>query len=646
MGKGNKKKDKGKDEGMGKKEYAVMKLIKDVDTAEKDFLEFGFATPSDEEMNTMFIPQPNVNTPPRIWFLDGRNLLNTVNPEWGEAWSQFCISKEIEWFGSDFSSQSEEVQNEGIKYMVDFVKRTRRILMYKKHQYALQKKKKEEVRMDELNRQVEFIEGQKDKGKGKLKGEQAKIDKNKGISIKESAKSEEGKKNEAKDDYIEGHKGKGKLKEEQDDWSAKSEEGKMDEAKDVAGAEEVKVDHIEGHKDKGKLKEEQDDWSAKSEEGKMDEAKDVAGAEEVKEKLVDLLAGVNDVDDSTTIHGGGGSAKSEEKAADEAKEDEVVVEVDHTLGFLAIPGSVAAFPSYEDGDNVVCYTVPFSLKSWMRRHMPIDSRWLPSWPDMGLNNVHWGGDRLKRESLIVMQSLLSAVLDYHEHYGPHGNLWNHANIIFSQRVDSFGGSQKVWFQIQLPEPNSLDAKILNDQFEVTTYLTKDMEEVNRIFGEILEGRDLDVDMEYLLNFLLKRYPFKDKEAWRTQVLRNFPGFWYGQQRASFTINVYYNWMCDSEKSAMLLRAIQNVRRVTKVSPDLKCMDWIKKISTDSIFYEILIFPPKDSENKEDDDPKPQYSEGSAEKVLKYMRDTLHHYRETHGAGSMKIRQIELYLSNF
>ncbi|KAL6509633.1 hypothetical protein OROGR_022943 [Orobanche gracilis] len=564
MGKGNKKKDKGKDEGMGKKEYAVMKLIKDVDTAEKDFLEFGFATPSDEEMNTMFIPQPNVNTPPRIWFLDGRNLLNTVNPEWEEAWSQFCISKEIEWFGSDFSSQSEEVQNEGIKYMVDFVKRTRRILMYKKHQYALQKKKKEEVRMDKLNRQVEFIEGQKDKGKGKLKGEQAKIDKNKGISIKESAKSEEGKKNEAKDDYIEGHKGKGKLKEEQDDWSVKSEEGKMDEAKDVAGAEEV------------------------------------------KEKLVDLLAGVNDVDDSTTIHGGGGSAKSEEKAADEAKEDEVVVEVDHTLGFLAIPGSVAAFPSYEDGDNVV----------------------------------------LKRESLIVMQSLPSAVLDYHEHYGPHGNLWNHANIIFSQRVDSFGGSQKVWFQIQLPEPNSLDAKILNDQFEVTTYLTKDMEEVDRIFREILEGRDLDVDMAYLLNFLLKRYPFKDKEAWRTQVLRNFPGFWYGQQRASFTINVYYNWMCNSEKSAMLLRAIQNVRRVTKVSPDLKCMDWIKKISTDSIFYEILIFPPKDSENKEDDDPKPQYSEGSAKKVLKYMRDTLHHYRETHGAGSMKIRQIELYLSNF
>lgn len=180
MGNKGKKKVKGKEGG------GIMNLIKKVDQNEKEFLEFMCATPSDEEMNTKFIPQPSVDTPSINWFLDDHNLLKSINPEWAEAWDQFCISKDIGWYESEFCHQPEEVQKEGIYYMVDFVRKTRRNLMYKKYEYALQKKKKEEGNIDELKRQVEFIEGQKDKGKGKLKKEQTKIDKDKGISIKES----------------------------------------------------------------------------------------------------------------------------------------------------------------------------------------------------------------------------------------------------------------------------------------------------------------------------------------------------------------------------------------------------------------------------------------------------------------------------
>lgn len=148
----------GNKKGKGKEEGGVMKLIKRVDNNEKEFLEFVCATPSDEEMNTKFIPQPSVDTPSITWFLNGRNLTKTINPEWAKAWDQFCISKELNWYENDFSVRSVQVQNEGIEYMVDFVRKTRRSLMYKKYEYALHKKKKEEDEIDELKRQVEFIE--------------------------------------------------------------------------------------------------------------------------------------------------------------------------------------------------------------------------------------------------------------------------------------------------------------------------------------------------------------------------------------------------------------------------------------------------------------------------------------------------------
>ncbi|XP_074358853.1 uncharacterized protein LOC141698130 [Apium graveolens] len=314
---GNKK---GRGKGKGKEEGGdVLKLINKVDHNEKEFLEFVCATPSDEEMNTKFIPQPSFDTPSITWFLDGRNLTKTINPDWAEAWDQFCVFKGLDWFESDFNFQTVEVQKEGIEFMVDFVRKAWRSLMYKKYEYALQKKKKEEDEIDELKRQVEFIEGQTDKGKGKLKIEQA---------IHGGGESGEGETvDEVKDD-------EGVVK--------------------AAGAEEK-----EGVKE------------AKEDEGDVE----VAGAEEkegVKEKVVEVqadwrAAGDDDVGDNTII-----------EMTDEAKEDKASVEADDTLGFLFTPGSLVAFPFYEDRDNMVYYGGPFSLKDWMLKHRSPDSRWLSS----------------------------------------------------------------------------------------------------------------------------------------------------------------------------------------------------------------------------------------------------------------------------
>lgn len=325
-------------------------------------------------------------------------------------------------------------------------------------------------------------------------------------------------------------------------------------------------------------------------------------------------------------------------------EQETVIKVEREGDIGGIPYRqiaanpfMSSFPQFEDGDIVSQYIAPFSLLEWLNSHRGENMRYLPYVGNdlgFGIDVKYWGGDRLKRESLGILSSVLSAVINYHKWYGPHGNIADYANIMLRQYVLTFGGSEKIAYDIKLPSPG-----IRSEETSELQGLSEDMGQVKLIFAKVLEGRNLNSEMEFLLTKLMGTYPYGDKDAWKYKLLRNCPVLWDGKGRAKFIIDFYYHLISDSHKSYDLNRALHSINKLIAL-PGFTSLNWIEKIPNSSIFYDILTFSPANANapapananapapvNAPANPPKPQYSDaGILKEVLRYVRATLHHHR--------------------
>uniref|UniRef100_A0A161WZ08 Ionotropic glutamate receptor C-terminal domain-containing protein n=1 Tax=Daucus carota subsp. sativus TaxID=79200 RepID=A0A161WZ08_DAUCS len=301
----------------------------------------------------------------------------------------------------------------------------------------------------------------------------------------------------------------------------------------------------------------------------------------------------------------------------------------------AVSHNMFSFPHYEDNDNVKEYTQPFSLLDWFAAHRTTSSRYLPNVSNKDKWSVeNWNGDRLKRESLGIIQSVLSSVMDYHEKNGSNGNIKDHKNIILHQYVISFGGSERIQYNVKLPQPI-----IECDKSSDLLGLAEDMRQVKLIFEKVLEGRKISEEMDLLFSRLMDIYPFSSNHLWKNKLLRNWPGMWDGKARANFIVDFYYNWTSDSQKNMNLTGALRSVNYLIPL-PDFEQVNWIKKIPNPSSFYQILTFSRKNSETgiskvteaqlspdvkspaNPPDPLAPQYVERKVEDILRYSRDLL------------------------
>lgn len=256
----------------------------------------------------------------------------------------------------------------------------------------------------------------------------------------------------------------------------------------------------------------------------------------------------------------------------------------------------------------------------------------------------WNGDRPKRESLAVMQSILSAVLDYHCRTGrPLGNLGDHSKIVLSECTHSFLGFQQIRFRITFAEPLELDDNLVN--------LAKDMEEVRKIFQLILRGRELNPELDYLLSVLLTTYPYPKHMNWKTLVLQNYTGLWDSKLRRCFMITLFYTLVSEmQENETRSITSKMNNCSVRFKKKKFKGYKWLKRIpEDDSIFYHILTYVPPckqdpvGPESSEPPPPKPQYKDYRADSAIKYFRDCLHHNKDAQ--CSLSSNDLEVCLTN-
>lgn len=265
------------------------------------------------------------------------------------------------------------------------------------------------------------------------------------------------------------------------------------------------------------------------------------------------------------------------------------------------------------------------------------------------SETKWSGDRLKRESLAIIQSIVVAVVDHHERFGANGNLMNYRDIKFSQYVAYIGGSKAVRFRAELPgkkvfDPNSSE---LGD-------LSLDMFEVIKILKEIFQGRKWDCEVEHFFG-LLEQYPFQpNSKLCKNQLLCNHPVLWDGKVRSNFVFLSYGTYKSDNQKSRGIFMA---AKTMDKEFYDNYSKTWIDNIPRDTLFYKVLTYS-DDVNDKQIDDPgqteEPQTKEpvkyrlGSGIDILRYMRATLQHHLEgpvVKKKMELKQRYLEICLSN-
>ncbi|KAL8116970.1 hypothetical protein AgCh_023231 [Apium graveolens] len=322
-------------------------------------------------------------------------------------------------------------------------------------------------------------------------------------------------------------------------------------------------------------------------------------------------------------------------------------------------------PIFRDNDGIPCYNRPFTLKKWFDDHESVESRWRPTVLNNSELDVVWNGDRLKRECLYLMHSLVIAVLDFHHDTGrPHGGLRleNHRNIKLFQYIQSVGGSQNVRFRIELPKPREIE----DSEFLVN--FAADMNEVKLMLKKILRGKPLHPEMDYLFTELLDGYPFSYK-PWRTQLLRNFTGFWDGKSRAKFMVLLHYAMKSDmnfKERTKINTSVDDSVCISEESRPRFEAYRWVHRIPEGTYFHDVLVYDSSaqveepetttetettieaEKEPKIEKDPEPQYSDMDAMEMIRYVRVGLHHNRERRGRGcgtSLDINEIEICMSN-
>ncbi|KAL6504778.1 hypothetical protein OROHE_023536 [Orobanche hederae] len=368
---------------------------------------------------------------------------------------------------------------------------------------------------------------------------------------------------------------------------------------------------------------------------------DAALDNSVSEKLNLALKERHEFQDRELIGGEGGNVSRDFEEFKEPIASISDAPHDISVSNLTSFGFSPIFPQFQDKDVVRLYNKPLSLKQWLDSHITDESRWRRTVENVdGLELELWYGDRPKRESLAIMQSILSAVLDYHCITGrPLGNLGEHSKIFLSQCAHSFLGFQQIRFRITFPEPLELDDNLVVN-------LAKDMEDVRKIFQRILQGRALNPELDYLLSDLLHTYPFPKHMEWKTQLLQNYTGLWDGRLRRCFMILFFYTLACEVEMSEKkkIVNAVDgnalilNGRKFTNYQ-------WRDKIpQNDSVFYNILTYTPSKQDHKTvGPPPKPQYEDCTVDSAIKYYRDCLHHNKDAR--CSLSLNDRELCLTN-
>lgn len=166
-----------------------------------------------------------------------------------------------------------------------------------------------------------------------------------------------------------------------------------------------------------------------------------------------------------------------------------------------------------------------------------------------------------------------------------------------------------------------------------------MNEVKLILKKILDGKPMHPEMDYLFKNLLDCYPISQK-PWRTQLLRNFTGFWDGKARANFIVLLYYTIKCNLSRKqrTYIEKFINNSYCHSGDSCTwFKTYDWVHKIPEGTFFYDVLTYTEPSAEvmvpEPPESNPKPKYIDREGVVGLKYARACLHHNKDSSGRRS-------------
>ncbi|XP_021753302.1 uncharacterized protein LOC110718718 [Chenopodium quinoa] len=261
------------------------------------------------------------------------------------------------------------------------------------------------------------------------------------------------------------------------------------------------------------------------------------------------------------------------------------------------------FPIFHDGDAISYYSKSFTIASWLKDHEKKEDRWLGEY-------VYWKDifpqvecpNLLKRESLRIMQSIVIGVLDYHEKYGALDGLHDWTNILITQVVINHIGSKIVRFETKLSPRD----RVTFDDSVMILKKRGDMQNVLLIMEKLLEGVTKNSELKYLGD-LLFHYPYEEEHIWKTLLLKNYPAFWDGLERAEFLVTLYFHLVSNPKSSYSLKWSLRLSSQYL--------YGWMSRIPPDTIFEKILC---RDDLN-EDQFRVKKYTEGDITEVVRYMR---------------------------
>ncbi|RAL37238.1 hypothetical protein DM860_004160 [Cuscuta australis] len=351
---------------------------------------------------------------------------------------------------------------------------------------------------------------------------------------------------------------------------------------------------------------------------KGEEKKSGASRETMGDEADDEAVGMN--------HGEEEEGKEEERELEdivEEDEEEERVPVDISAGRegTEVPSNTASFPKFDDGDDIPYYSKEFTIKDWLANHKKTEDRWLDRYAKCDEIIPGWSCDRLKRESLRIIQSLIIAVIDFHKEHGCHGDLSDMDNFVIRQYVDDFAGSKVVRFRTRLI------GGIKNVEDKMT--MREDMTCVLKIFWEILEGKNISSEMS-CLDKLLFEYP--EPLEWKRHLLRNYPALWDGRERSDFFVKLYFQMVSSPERRRNLIWAPTTGKRQMK----LRFASLTSSIPRGTIFEKCM------DQNAED--PSKNENNLTMLKLVRYVRGVIHQFREKEGGSDLDVQYVEAALS--
>ncbi|VFQ63087.1 unnamed protein product [Cuscuta campestris] len=311
-----------------------------------------------------------------------------------------------------------------------------------------------------------------------------------------------------------------------------------------------------------------------------------------------------------------------EDIVEEDEEERAPVDISAGREGTEVPSNTASFPKFDDGDDIPYYSKEFTIKDWLANHKKTEDRWLDRYAKCDEIIPGWSCDRLKRESLRIIQSLIIAVIDFHKEHGCHGDLSDMDNFVIRQYVDDFAGSKVVRFRTRLI------GGIKNVEDKMT--MREDMTCVLKIFWEILEGKKKISSEMSCLDKMLFQYP--EPLKWKTHLLRNHPALWDGRERSDFFVQLYFQMVSSPVRRQNLLWA----STTGKVEMNLSFARLTSSIPRGTIFEKCM------DQNAED--PSKNENNLTMLKLVRYVRKVIHHFREKEGGSDLDVQYVEAALS--